>query len=148
MGAFDPRANFAGAVTKPSSSSPSDADFGIIAQHEPVGRGLYRLAIDAHVAPEQAVLDAVGQIADHAPLEDDAVADLGFADLGALPDGRERPDVGVDDPRAGADDHRAANHRAFDRRPLFDDHLAVDPRLAVDRAGDAPLDRVENQAVR
>ena len=65
----------------------------------------------------------------------------------AVADRRERPDVGAGDARAGADDDRPAHDRALDRRAGLDHDLALDARLGVDRAVDAALDRVENQAV-
>ena len=43
--------------------SPPDADLGVVAEHEAVGARLHRLAIDPHVLADQAVLDAVGQVA-------------------------------------------------------------------------------------
>ena len=48
------------------------------------------------------------------------------------PDRRERPDVGVHDARAGADDDRSADDRALDDGAGLDDHLALDARLGVD----------------
>ena len=65
----------------------------------------------------------------------------------SLADRRERPDVGVDDPRARADDRRPADHRVLDDRARLDHHLAFDARRRVDRAVDPRLQRLEDQAV-
>src|SRR4051812_31579754 len=127
MGTFDPTANFAGAVTAYPPALPSDAHLGIIAEHEPVRGRLHGQAVNLHVPADQAVLDAVRDIADHAALEHDAVLDLRIADLGAAADRGERPDVGVDDPRVLPDDDRAADDRALHHRARFDHHLAFDP---------------------
>ena len=45
-------------------------------------------------------IDAVGQVAHAGPLEHDAVLDLRVLDLDVVANRRERPDVGVHDPRA------------------------------------------------
>src|SRR5262245_24928697 len=147
IGTFEPTANLAGAVTDPSSL-PADADFRIVAEHEPVGGRLHRHPVDPRVAADQAVSDAVVEVADHAALEHDAVLDLGVADLGALPDRRERSHVRVNDFRARADDDRAPNHRSLDEGARLDDDFPFDARLGVDQALDAALEGVENQAVR
>src|SRR5436190_20569879 len=95
-------------------ASPSDADLRIVSQHEPVRARLDRFAPDADVPPDQAVDDAVGQVAQGRALEHDAVLDLRILDVDLVPDRRERSHVGVDDARATADDRRAANDRPFD----------------------------------
>src|SRR6476659_8440752 len=105
---------------------PAYADLGVIAKHEAISRGFHRQAIDLHIAADQAVFDAVGQVADDAALEHDAVLDLGLADLGLGPDGRERSDVGVDDSRLGANHHGTPNHRPLDDSAVRDDDLALD----------------------
>jgi hypothetical protein len=69
----------AGDETLPSFTS--DADLGIVAQHEPVRGRLHRQAVDADVASDQAVVDAVARSVIDAAFEHDAVLDLGVADL-------------------------------------------------------------------
>src|SRR5512140_1570173 len=112
--------------------SPPDADLGVVAQHEPVRRGLHRLAVDADILADQAVLDAVLQVDHRAALEDDAVLDLGVAHLDVVHDRRERADVGMDDPGAGADDGGTADDGSLDDGPRLDDHLPLDARGGVD----------------
>src|SRR6478736_1559612 len=68
MACFPATEYFTGAVT---FTSPADANLGIVPQHEPIRRRLYRKTIDPHVLPNQAVLDAGCQIADPASLEND-----------------------------------------------------------------------------
>src|SRR3954452_4619513 len=104
--------------------------------------------MDLDVPAYEAVLDAVGDVADDAAFEDDAVLDLRVADLGASADRRERPYIRMNDPGVGANDHRTPDDRALDHRAGFDDDFAFDARLGVDTSIDAPDDRVENQSVR
>ena len=67
-------------------------------------------------------------------------------DDAVLADRRVRPDVGVGDPRARADDRRAAHGRALQPRAALDDDAPV--ALRVDElAVDARLDAVEDQPV-
>src|SRR6266513_257091 len=94
-------------------ASPSDADLRIVSQHEPVRAWLDRFAPDADVPADQAVDDAVGQVAQGRALADDAVLDRRILDVDLVADRRERSHVGVDDARAAADDRRPANDRPF-----------------------------------
>ncbi len=72
--------------------------------------------------------------------------DLRAVDVAALTDGRVGPDVAVDQVRARPDHGRPAHRRALEPRARLDDDAALD--LRVDQlAVDAPLDRVEDQAV-
>src|ERR1700680_5293254 len=91
--------------------SPSDADLGVVAQHEAVRDGPHRQPVDANVASDQAVLDAGREPRDYCALQDDAMFDLGLADLDALPHGGKWSDIGARDPGARADDHRTAHDR-------------------------------------
>src|SRR3954464_6374657 len=67
-------------------SSPGNAYFGVVTQHEPVGRRFDGQPVNADVLPNQTVLDSRREIADAASLEHDAVLDLGVAHLGAAHD--------------------------------------------------------------
>src|SRR6185503_4671422 len=129
-------------------ASPSDADLRIVSQHEAIRARLHRLAPDADVPADEAVDDAVRQVAHARSLEHDAVLDLGILDLDVVADRGERPDVGVHDAGAAADDGGAANRRPFDHRPLLDDDLPLDAALRIDHAVDPALERLEDQPVR
>src|SRR4029453_12911859 len=109
-----------------SSCLPANPDFGVVADHEAVRGRLHRQAVNADVASDQAVLDAVREVADHAAFQHDAVLDLRVANLGARPDRAERADVGVDDARLGADDGGSADDRPLDHRAGLDHDLALD----------------------
>src|SRR5690349_18210546 len=151
MRVLDATANFAGALNdRPPwrQPLPSDSNLRIVSQHEAIRRRFDRQPVNPDVAPDQAVLDAIGQVADDAALEHDAVLDLRFANLGILHDRRERPDVGMYDPGVRANDDRASDDGAFDDGARFDDDFALHPRLGVDSAVDPPLDRVQDQPVR
>src|SRR5262245_29470539 len=135
-------------VLCPASGSPPNPDFRIVAQHEAVGRWLHREPEYPHVLPDQAVLDACSEIGDAAAFEHDAVLDFRVAHLSIAHDRSKWPDIGVDDFRTSADDDGTAYHRVLDDGAGFDDHLALDSRLDIDGAIDAPLNRVENQPIR
>ena len=93
---------------------------------------------------DHAALDAGLQIADLRAVEDDRVLDLDAVELDTGPDRRVRADVGVGDPGARADRHRAANHAGPDlgggvqgHRPLdlgVEDALPVVSRATAARA--------------
>src|SRR5688500_10761621 len=96
--------------------SPPEADFCIVSQHEPVRARLDGNPVNTHVFANQAVYDAVGEVAHGRSFEDDAVLDLGTLDFDVVSDGGERPDVGVLDPGAAADDRRSPDHGPLHRR--------------------------------
>src|SRR6266550_81230 len=129
-------------------ASPSDADLRIVSQHEPVRAWLDRFAPDPYVPADQAVDDAVRQVAQGRALEHDSVLDLRILDVDLVADRREGSHVGVDAARATADDRRAANDRPFDDGALLDDDLPLDTALGVYLSLDLPLERLENQPVR
>src|SRR4051812_48951792 len=143
MGARDATANLAGTVI----SSPPNPHFRIVSEHEAIRGRFHGQTVDLTVTADQAVFDAVRQIADHAAFEHDAVLDLRIANFGALADRREWPDVGVHDPRIRANHDRAADDRPLDNGAGFDDDLPLDTRLRVHRSGHVPGDRIEDQAV-
>src|SRR3989442_785825 len=134
-------------ITNPTGSPP-DTDLRIVPQHEPVSARLDRFAVDSHVFADQAVDHAVRQIAKARALQDDAVLDLGIANLDVVHDRRERPHIRVHDARSASDDRRPAHHRAFDRCADLDHHLAFDPALSVDDPLDTALQCIEDQPVR
>src|SRR5215216_1673555 len=128
-------------------ASPSDPDLRIVSQHEPVRARLDRLAVDTDVSADEAVDHPVRQVADGGSLEHDAVLDLGLADFDVAANRRERPHIGVDNPRAAADDRGPADHGTLDGCALLDHHLAFDAAFGVHGTINPPLERLENQPV-
>src|SRR5258705_3697859 len=128
-------------------ASPSDAHLRIVPQHEPVRARLDRLAVDAHVSPDEAVDDAVGEVADAGTLEHDAVLDLRFLNDDVIADRRERTDVRVHDAGAAPDDRRTANHRSLDDRARLDDDFAFNAAVGIHRAVDPALEGFKDQTV-
>src|SRR5262245_33109344 len=83
-------------------------DLTVVAHHELERLGPYVGARDAHVATEQAALDARARTDDLRRLEHDAVLDLAVLDAALRPDRREGTDVAAAHDRPGAQDERPA----------------------------------------
>src|SRR5829696_1995194 len=105
----------------------------MVTDHEPQRSGADLAAGDQGVATDEAVAQP-GDVDDASALEHDGVLHLAVADLAPAGDGRERPDVAVDDLRPGPDGHGAAHRRAHDLGPRLHDDAPLDARRRVDAA--------------
>ena len=103
-----------------------DAHLAVVSQGELVRFGLQGGVGDDHVAPDQAVLDALRDGVDPAVFQNDAVLDLAALHHHVVVNGCERPDVGIHDAAPLADDGRAADHAVDNLRPLLDRHPRID----------------------
>src|SRR5215211_5210535 len=123
-----------------------DPDLGVVADHEPIRARGAAVAPDRHVAAEQRRLHPPVEVLHRGAREEDRLLDLGVPDLASLADGGVRPDVGVDQVRAGTDDGGSAHRRAFEPGARLDHHPADGLRLD-ELAVHARLEVVEDQPV-
>src|ERR671914_1178683 len=145
----------AGSAAKSAATSRTPADpiaaledlnVRVVTDDETICLRQGRALAYAHIAPDQAGLDAVVQVADPRAGQHDRMLELGPLDVHVVADRRVRADVGVADLRPAADDRGAAHGRALEPRPRLDHHAALDPR--VDQlALDPLLQVVEDQPV-
>src|SRR5947207_14944775 len=95
-------------ASAPVMAALLEPDLAAVTEHEVVGPGLDRDAIDAHVLAEEARLDPPADIDDRRPFQDDRVLHLAGADRHPVADRGERTDVRVLHVGAPADNGRAA----------------------------------------
>src|SRR5262249_11872965 len=120
----------------------------MIPQYKAVGARLQRRAGDLDIPADQAILQAMRQVADYPVLQHDRVLDLATLDHTVVVDRGEWADAAIDDPGVLAINARPADGAIADLSAFLENHIANQLRVTVDVPFPQRRQLFQDQAVR